>query len=129
MVAQLERTKNHKVFAVEMQGSVIVVQPRGDAISFRDTDVFGELNTVMQVLDSLGPINLLIDLSSDEYYGSTIIGAINQMGLKVRDAGGRVALCGASDQMLDIMRVMKLDELWINFDSRKIGLKALGKAS
>ncbi|MGE3313935.1 MAG: hypothetical protein AB7O26_02385, partial [Planctomycetaceae bacterium] len=96
MVAQLERTKFHKVFGVEMQGNIVVVQPKGDAVSFRDTDVYTELNTVMQVLDGLGMVNLLIDLSGDEYYGSTIIGAINKMGLKVRDAGGRVALCGAS---------------------------------
>jgi anti-anti-sigma regulatory factor len=129
MVAQMDRTKFHKVFAVEMQGSIVIVQPMGDAVSFRDSDVCGELNTVLQILDQLGPVNLLIDLGTDEYYGSTIIGAINQMGMKVRDAGGRVALCEASEQMLDVMRIMKLDELWVNFDSKRIALKALGKVS
>lgn len=127
MTAQLERMKFHKVFPVSMDGNVVVVEPQGDAVSFRDSDVSGELNTVLQLLDHLGPANLLVDLSSDDYYGSTMIGAINQMGTKVHDAGGRIALCEASDQMLDVLRIMKLDELWMNFDSRKIAMKALSR--
>ena len=111
-----------------MHGSAVVVAPKGDAVSFRDSDVVGELNTVLEILDHLGPVDLLIDLSGDDYYGSTIIGAINNMASKVRDAGGRVALCAASQQMLDVIRIMKLDQLWMNFDTRKIALKALGKA-
>jgi len=124
----LDRSKFHKVFPVEMHGSAVVVAPKGDAVSFRDSDVVGELNTVLEILDHLGPVDLLIDLSGDDYYGSTIIGAINNMATKVRDAGGRVALCAASQQMLDVLKIMKLDQLWMNFDTRKIALKALGKA-
>ena len=128
MTTILDRSKFHKVFPVEMHGSTVVVAPKGDAVSFRDSDVLGELNTVLEILDHLGPVNLLIDLSGDDYYGSTIIGAINNMATKVRDAGGRVALCAASQQMLDVLKIMKLDQLWMNFDTRKIALKAFGKA-
>ena len=128
MTTILDRSKFHKVFPVEMHGSAVVVAPQGDAVSFRDSDVVGELNTVLEILDHLGPVDLLIDLSGDDYYGSTIIGAINNMASKVRDAGGRVALCAASQQMLDVIRIMKLDQLWMNFDTRKIALKAFGKA-
>lgn len=127
MVAQVDRTKFHKVFPVEMHGNVLVVLPQGDAVSFKDADVSCELNTVLEIIDHMGNVNLLVDLSSGDYYGSTIIGAINQMGMKVREAGGRVALCEASDQMLDVLRIMKLDELWMNFDTQRIALKALSR--
>ena len=127
MVAQLERSKFHKVFPVEMHGNILVVLPQGDAVSFRDADVSCELNTVLEIIDQMGKVSLLVDLSSGDYYGSTIIGAINQMGMKVREAGGRVALCEASDQMLDVLRIMKLDELWMNFDTQRIALKALSR--
>jgi anti-anti-sigma factor len=127
VTAILDRAKFHKVFPIELTGNTLVVKPQGDAVSFRDSDVAGELTTVLEILDHLGPANLLIDLGGDNYFGSTMIGAMNNMGEKVREAGGRVALCDASPQMLEVLRIMKLDELWMNFDTRKIALKAMGR--
>lgn len=128
MVAQLDRTKFHKVFPVEQAGRTLIVTPKGDAVSFRDSDVAQELNTLMEVLEHFGPVSLLVDLSGHDYYGSTMIGAIHNLGTKVQESGGQMVLCGASNQMLDVLRIMHLDSLWMNFDSRKIALKAMNKA-
>jgi anti-anti-sigma factor len=127
VTAILDRAKFHKVFPIELHGNTLIVLPQGDAVSFRDSDVSGELSTVLEILNHLGPTNLLMDLAGNNYFGSTIIGAMNNMGEKVREAGGRVAICDASPQMLDVLRIMKLDQLWMNFDTRKIAIKALGK--
>ncbi len=127
MSAILERAKFHKVFSLEQQGNILIVQPMGDAVGFRDSDVATELNTVLEILNHLGPVHLLIDLGSNNYFGSIIIGAMHTMASKVQEAGGHTAICDASPEMLDVLQIMKLDQMWMNFDTRKIALKALGK--
>lgn len=124
---RLESTQFHKVFLAELEGNTLVVTPRGDAVGFRDTDVGGELKTLLELAGSPGVVNLVVDLGNSEYFGSTMIGAINQLGSQFRDAGGRIAMCNVSAQMRDMLDIMHLDEMWMQFDSRKIALRAMSK--
>jgi anti-anti-sigma factor len=124
-MVQLERTNLHRVFLAEVEGNTLVVTPRGDAVSFRATDVAGELQTVLELAGSPGINNLVVDLGSSEYFGSTMIGAINQLGIRFRDAGGRIALCNASPQMANVLDIMHLRDVWMTFDSRKIAVRAM----
>jgi anti-anti-sigma factor len=126
-MARLPQTQFHKVFLAEQEGSTLVVTPRGDAIGFRDSDVSSELKTISDLAGSPGIINLVIDLGSSDYFGSTMIGAINQLGTEFRYIGGRVALCNVSPQMNDMLEIMHLKELWMIFDTRKIALRAMSK--
>ncbi len=127
-MARLEQTQFHKVFLAEQEGNTLVVTPKGDAVSFRDTDVAGELKTVLDLAGSPGIINLVVDLGNSDYFGSTMIGAINQLGSQFRYIGGKVALCHLSPQMNDMLEIMHLKDLWMVFDTRKIALRAMSKA-
>ncbi len=126
-MGRLPQTQFHKVFFAEQDGNTLVVTPRGDAVGFRDSDVAGELKTVLDLAGSPGIINLVIDLRSSDYFGSTMIGAINQLGSEFRYIGGRVALCNVSPQMSDMLEIMHLKDLWMIFDTRKIALRAMSK--
>jgi anti-anti-sigma factor len=126
-MGRLLQTQFHKVFLAEQEGHTLVVQPRGDAVGFRESDVAGELKTVLHLAGSPGIVNLVIDLGSSDYFGSTMIGAINQLGSEFRYIGGRVALCNVSRQMNDMLEIMHLKELWMIFDTRKIALRAMSK--
>ena len=92
-MAGLEQTQFHKVFLAEVEGRTLVVTPRGDSIGFRDTDVAGELKTLLSLIGTPGIVNLVVDLGNAEYFGSTMIGAINQLGTRFREIGGKIALC------------------------------------
>jgi len=124
-MVDFERTIPHKVLPVEQKRGTLIVTPVGDAVSFRETDVQREITTLHALVSDPGVHNLVVDLGSADYFGSIVIGAINSLGLKARDDGGRIALCNASDEMLDILRVMNLDNIWFNFESRKAALKAM----
>src|SRR5579863_8250904 len=126
-MARLAQTQFHKVFPAEQEGNTLVVTPKGDAISFRDTDVSGELKSLLDLAGSPGIINLVVDLGSSDYFGSTMIGAINQLGSQFRYIGGRIALCDLSPQMSDMLEIMHLKDLWMIFDTRKIALRAMSK--
>jgi anti-anti-sigma factor len=126
-MARLERTQFHKVFIAEQERNVLIVTPRGDSVSFREVDVAGELKTLLDLAGTPGLKHLVVDLSGSDYFGSTMIGAINQLGMQFREAGGKIALCEASKQMLDVLDIMHLGDLWMRFDTRKIALRALSK--
>jgi anti-anti-sigma factor len=115
----------HKVFPSERAGLTLVVAPRGDAVAFRDSDVQNELNDVMSQLEHADVVNLLIDLSASNYFGSTIIGALINMTEKIAERGGRSALCEASDEMEQVLRAMHVDRLWVIFDDKKEALRWL----
>jgi anti-sigma B factor antagonist len=126
-MGRLEQTQFHKVFSADLEGNTLVVAPRGDAVSFRDTDVAGELKTLIELTGTPGIVNLVVDLGSSNYFGSTMIGAINQLGSKFRDKGGRIALCNVSSQMADVLEIMHLSDVWMTFNTRKIALHAMSK--
>lgn len=126
-MARLEQTRFHKVFLAELEGNTLVVAPRGDAVGFRESDVAGELKTLLELPGSPGILNLVVDLGGSAYFGSTMIGAINQLGARFREIGGKIALCGASPQMTEMLDIMHLGDVWMNFDTRKIALKFMSK--
>jgi anti-anti-sigma factor len=128
-MGRLPQTQFHKVFLAEQEGNTLVVAPRGDAIGFRDSDVAGELKTLCDLAGSPGILNLIVDLGSSDYFGSTMIGAFNQLGNAFRYIGGRIALCDVSPQMDDMLEIMHLKDVWMIFDTRKIALKAMSKTA
>ena len=126
-MTRLPQTQFHKVFLAEQEANTLIVTPRGDAVGFRDSDVASELKTLLDLAGAPGIINLIVDLEKSEYFGSTMIGAINQIGTQFRYIGGRVALCHVSPQMLEMLEIMHLKDLWMVFDTRKIALRAMSK--
>jgi anti-sigma B factor antagonist len=127
-MGRLEQTQFHKVFPAEVEGRTLIVTPRGDSISFRESDVANELNTLLSLIGTPGIVNLVVDLGSAEYFGSTMIGAINQLGARFREIGGKIALCDLSPQMSDMLDIMHLGDVWMKFDTRKIALRFMSKA-
>jgi len=126
-MGRLEQTQFHKIFVAEVEGRTLVVTPRGDSIGFRDSDVANELNTLLSLIGTPGIVNLVVDFGSAEYFGSTMIGAINQLGARFREIGGKIALCSLSPQMSDMLDIMHLSDLWMKFDTRKVALRFMSK--
>ncbi len=126
-MGRLEQTQFHKVFLTEVEGHTLIVSPRGDAVGFRDSDVAGELSNLLSLIGTPGIVNLVVDLSSSEYFGSTMIGAINELGTRFREIGGKTALCEVSPQMSDVLEIMHLGDVWMKFDTRKIALRYMSK--
>jgi anti-anti-sigma factor len=71
--------------------------------------------------------HLLVDLSHGNYFGSIILGSLVQLGHAVRNRGGRIGLCGASSDMQDVLRLMKLDHLWEMFPTLGSGLATVAR--
>ena len=124
-MSKLKQTEFHKAFPAELRKETLVVSPAGDAVGFRELDLNKEIKTLLEILDQPEVKNLVVDLGTSKYYGTIIIGAFNVLGTKVRETGGKIAMCNASEDMRGILRVMNLDTLWPHYDSLKEALKAM----
>gem|GEM_PF-662392 len=117
--------KLHSVFRVERRGDTLIVTPRGDTIGFGHMEYQTELNRVLGILENPEISNLLVDLGFANYFGSQMIGAINSMIVKVRNAGGASGVCDVSDDMLEGLSVMNLHDFWTIYATRNDAIRLL----
>lgn len=121
----LEKTVQHRVYKTEQLGDALVVTLQGDAPGFSIGAVHNEMSTIVGLSKSPEVRNLIVDLSGSNYYGSMILGEIVNLGQAVREQGGRIALAGTSDDMKEVLRMMRLDAMWERYPTRSMALRAL----
>lgn len=122
---ELTETRLNRVYPAERWGNTLVVIPKGDAAGFSVTSVNTEMAVITTLFDRAELKHLVIDLSSGNYFGSVVLGALVQLGTAVRNRGGRIAMAGASTDMQDILRLMKLDQMWELYADRQAALRAI----
>jgi anti-anti-sigma factor len=105
----------NRLYLAELRGDTLLLTPRGDAAGFSAATASGELAKLLEWAQQSAVKHLVVDLSSANYFGSVVIGALVQLGQTFRDQGGRIALSGASSDMQDVLRVLKLDTMWEQF--------------
>lgn len=124
-MALLQETSEHQLFRAELHGDTLVVTPRGDAVGFTMQAVNSEQAKIAEILQRDGVRHLIVDLGGANYFGSIVLGALMQMGQIIRRRQGRAALAGASSDMEDVLRLMKLDQAWELFFDRRAALRAI----
>jgi anti-anti-sigma factor len=121
----LEPTRLHRVYLVDLVGDTLVVKPRGDAAGFSIQAVNSEMATIMGIARDPAVKHLIVDLGGGNYFGSIILGSLVQLNQQIRTQGGRAGLCAASTDMQDVLRLMKLDQMWEMFPTLSAGLSAI----
>lgn len=122
-----DRTHLHQVFPLEAYGDTLVVTPAGDAAGFHLPHVHAEMAAVGEYLEKQDLKHLVIDLSRSRYFGSLILGQLIALSQRVRERGGRVALADPSNEMREVLKIMKVDQLWEIYGSRSQALSAIAK--
>lgn len=103
-----------KVFVVTCEGS------RLDA-SFAQT-FFNSMQSFIQK----GHMDIVLDLSSVEFVDSTGLGAIVQC-LKEIDGRGLLVLCGVNEMVLSLLKMTRLDDIFIKAVDRDEAFRRLGE--
>lgn len=122
-----EKLRDHRVLEVDLFGDTLVVIPAGDAVGFGLNVVNNEVAKVLEVAKSSRIKHLVIDLGRANYFGSVMIGEFMRLGVAVRERGGRIALCGASADMQDVLRIMKLDSMWEIFPRQDDAIRGIAR--
>ena len=113
------------VFEMESSNGVLIVAPRGDAVSFREAEVNSGVDSVLEQIAGLTPPRVVVDLGSSGYFGSIIISALASFAERAREAGGAFAVCNVSDQMKGVLKIMRLDQSWPICDTRSDAIQAV----
>jgi anti-anti-sigma factor len=114
-----------KTIDVEEKGDTLIVIPIGDSVSFRQADVYRDIQHILTLIQEKTYKKVLVDLNSRAYFGSMIIGAINSMSQEVKKNQGQIALCQVSDTMREVLTAMNLHQHWPMLPDRKTALKVL----
>jgi anti-sigma B factor antagonist/stage II sporulation protein AA (anti-sigma F factor antagonist) len=67
----------------------------------------------------------VLDLSDVAYTGSAVLGLLVNLRQQIKSAGGTLALCGLSPQLLKALQTCSLDRLFKTAVSREQAMKAL----
>jgi anti-anti-sigma factor len=80
---------------------------------------------ILVLLNGIGIKNVVLDFHKTDYYGSTALGFFLKLWKRVRNRNGRMAFCNVSDHENEILRITKLDHLWLICSSRVEALEAV----
>ena len=68
------------------------------------------------------PSRIVVDLQNVEFLSSALIGVFIRFKMRVRKNGSELKLCNASDDLMELLKVTKLDTV---FDIHKTRLDAI----
>lgn len=111
-----------KIFAVDCDGSTLVVIPQVEGSGFRYQQLHIEANSLQRMFEMKQFSNLVVDLSNLNYFGSELIGVLIRL-CTATNANGHAAMCGPSPKMLEVLDGMRLRKLWPIFASRDEALR------
>lgn len=118
-------TRLTHVFDFKTKDNLLIVMPRGDATSFRGVDIEREMHTIKDHMQQNNLWKVAVDLSGAKFFGSLILGVLNSIGQHAKDNHGQMVMFGASTQMVEVLKLMKLSDVWPVFPEEKHAIKVL----
>lgn len=120
--------KAKKIFPYQSYDEVVVLIPEGDSLGVQETQLRGEIGALHQLLDHPAAQALVVDLSRAKFFSSIVVGAILTLCSKMKQQGRPAALCSATEAMLDVIQIMKLDTVFPYYETRDDALRAVRAA-
>ena len=91
-----------------------------------DSGEFDRLNdALLAVFTNVGGGRWVLDLSGLSYMGSSALGMMVNIRQRVKDGGGRLALCGMSPRLLRIFQTCCLERLFTIKQARADAVRAI----
>lgn len=119
------RIDSHRLFLVEQRGDTLIVAPKGDPAGFANHNFNLEHAALLALIRNESRKNLLVDLSSSNYFGAKILGAFSDWSDAVEEQGGKFALCELSPDMQELLKIFQFEGRWQQFATREEGSKAI----
>lgn len=90
-------------------------------------DMIGDLSSAFSAPEWTDVRDVLVDCGQITYGNSMLLEGLLRLHQRVRERGGRLALCGVNQVLGEILSVGHFDTLWKSFPSVEDGLRAFVK--
>ncbi|MCR9200272.1 MAG: STAS domain-containing protein [Planctomycetaceae bacterium] len=74
------------------------------------SDFRHDYNTICRHIMEVGAPQMILDLEQTTFFGSLFVGTMLKLSMRIRAAGGRMVICGLSEQLMQLMRQLLLLE-------------------
>jgi anti-sigma B factor antagonist len=93
--------------------------------SLNESEIVHETDELLQLINTSLPTNLVIDLLRADYLGTVMLGAVVKLWKRIAQCGGNLVLCNVSENVLQVLRLTKLDTIWTICGSRDQALRTI----
>jgi anti-anti-sigma factor len=97
-------------FEITELDTCLVATFRGEISTSCYSEFRNDYNEICRLLSLSDTKRVVLDLTETQYFGSLFIGMIVKLSCTIRSQQGRLALCGLSDQLKELMKKLLLLE-------------------
>jgi anti-anti-sigma factor len=112
----------------ETHGDTLVVVTSGDLGEFQFHEIEREAEPILRRMGSGEVQHVVIDMEASGYCGSATLAFFLKLWMRVREQHGRLALCGVSPVVRDILAITRMDTIWPVYPTRAEALAAVHQA-
>ena len=120
-----EKTVKPGVIQIERHGDIAIIIPASEVENMQWELIEQAADIVLSPLKQEPASGVIVDLSQVAYFGSVFLSLLLRCHKLVKQQGGEVVLCGASERAKELLRLTALDTLWAIYDRREQALDAL----
>lgn len=114
------------LFQLNRVGAVTVIEMSLPATL--DAEEFDRLNQMMQAALGETPRGRwVLDLQAAEYVGSAVLGLMVNIRQQIKQASGRLVLCGLSERMIEVFHTCSLERLFLVRPTRDDAIQAASR--
>ena len=110
---------------IERHGDIAVIVPASEVESMQWDLVQQAAEIVLAPLKRDPASNVVVDLSEVSFFGSVFLSLLLRCHKLVKEQGGEMVICGASDKARELLRLVALDTIWAIYDTREQAMEAL----
>jgi anti-anti-sigma factor len=120
-----EKTVKPGVIQIERHGDIAIIIPASEVENMQWELIEQAADIVLSPLKQEPAAGVIVDLSQVAYFGSVFLSLLLRCHKLIKQQGGEVVLCGASERAKELLRLTALDTLWAIYDKRDQALEAL----
>ncbi len=110
---------------IERHGEIAVIVPASEVESMQWELIEQAAEIVLSPLKAEPASGVIVDLSQVSYFGSVFLSLLLRCHKLIKQQGGEMVLCGASERARELLRLTALDTIWAIYDTREQAIEAL----
>jgi anti-anti-sigma factor len=124
-MSQKESGPRSGAIRIERHGDIAIIVPASEVESMQWELIEQAAEIVLSPLKKDPAAGVIVDLSKVSFFGSVFLSLLLRCHKMVKQQGGEIVLCGASEKARELLRLTALDTIWAIYDTREQAVEAL----